>query len=953
MEGISISFQLRSFLLLSLFGLFPVLEANGTNVTAGCIKEEREALVRFKQGLEDPSGRLSSWIGEDCCRWKGVSCNNQTGNVVKLDLRSYDCYLNGGQDDPSNLNPSCMSGKISSSLLDLKHLNYLDLSMNNFQNNPVPEFLGSLDKLSYLDLSYSNFAGLVPPHLGNLSNLRYLDLGSNSLNSSQPGIWIADLSWITHLTSLEYLNLGFVNLSMVSDHWLQAFNKLPSLTKLYLPFCELQNLPHSLPHMNFTALTVIDISSNSFQPSIPEWLFNLTSLSFLDLSYNDIRGDISVLLGGLGKCWNGSLEELYLVSNQLSGQLPSSLGFFKKLRYLYLFDNLISGPIPASVGSLLNLEGLDLSYNRLNGSIPQSMGKLTKLNALYLLQNFLEGVLSQNHFQGLRNLEYLQVSSSNKSIVFNMSSDWVPPFSLKFIRIESCNVGPSFPAWLRTQKNLSRMHINNAGISDTIPDWFWELSPQISWLDFSNNQLKGVLPNSLEFALNGNDALVDLSFNRLEGTVPFWHKVTYLNLAHNLLSGSIPTSIGRGIPSLIYLNFSGNFLNGGIPDFISEMKTLQRLDLSNNNLTGEIPEQWNHCQELLVLDLSINSLSGNIPSSIFSIPKLQWLKLNGNTFSGELSFPSVNCKDLIFLDIGENELTGKIPTWIGESLLSLSELKLRSNMFSNNIPEQLCHLSHLHVLDLADNILSGPIPSCLGNLTSFRVKSSFEPVSTYQLYPFIPQMELVVKGREFNFSNILGLLNSIDLSSNNLVGTIPEDITDLLILGTLNLSNNHFTGKIPEKMGSLRRLETLDLSYNQLSGQIPPSMSSMTLLNHLNLSHNNLSGPIPSTNQFLTFNDPSIYQGNAGLCGNPLPTRCNASNSADTENQDSTGNGDSEDENERHDEVISFSIGVGLGFVFGLLGIIGSLLLNKSWRNTYFHYIDGFLKRALAGVAKK
>ncbi|XP_071913932.1 receptor-like protein EIX2 [Coffea arabica] len=274
-------------------------------------------------------------------------------------------------------------------------------------------------------------------------------------------------------------------------------------------------------------------------------------------------------------------------------------------------------------------------------------------------------------------------------------------------------------------------------------------------------------------------------------------------------------------------------------------------------------------------------------------------------------------------------------------------------MFNNNIPEQSCHLSHLHILDLADNILSGPILSCLGNLTSFRVKSSFETVSTYQLYPFIPLMELVVKGREFNLSNTLGLVNSIDLSSNNLVGTIPEEITNLLILGTLNLSNNHLTGKIPEKMGSLRRLETLDHSYNQLSGQIPPSMFSMTLLNHLNLSHNNLSGPIPSTNQFLTFNDPSIYQGNAELCGNPLPTRCNASNSADTENQGYTRNGDSEDENEKDDEVISFSVGVGLGFVSGFLGVIGSLLLNKAWRNTDFHYIDGFLKKALAGVAKK
>jgi hypothetical protein len=67
------------------------------------------------------------------------------------------------------------------------------------------------------------------------------------------------------------------------------------------------------------------------------------------------------------------------------------------------------------------------------------------------------------------------------------------------------------------------------------------------------------------------------------------------------------------------------------------------------------------------------------------------------------------------------------------------------------------------------------------------------------------------------------------------------------------------TGKIPDKIGSLHLLETVDLSNNYLSGLIPPSMSSMTFLNHLNLSRNNLSGPIPSTNQFQTFDDPSIY----------------------------------------------------------------------------------------------
>ncbi|KAK2992854.1 hypothetical protein RJ640_011947 [Escallonia rubra] len=51
-------------------------------------------------------------------------------------------------------------------------------------------------------------------------------------------------------------------------------------------------------------------------------------------------------------------------------------------------------------------------------------------------------------------------------------------------------------------------------------------------------------------------------------------------------------------------------------------------------------------------------------------------------------------------------------------------------------------------------------------------------------------------------------------------------------------------------------------------------MTSMGSLNHLNLSWNNFSGPIPSANQFLSFNDPSIYEGDPQLCGSPLSTKC-------------------------------------------------------------------------------
>ena len=158
---------LISFLLFKLL----IVEATTINSTdadlnKGCIEEERKALLEFKHGLKDHSDRLSSWVGVDCCKWRGVDCNNQTGNVIKVDLRN-------------NGDFSRLGGEISDSLLDLKHLNYLDISFNHFQGISVPDFLGSFERLRYLNLSNAVFGGVIPPHLGNLSRLNYLDLNGD------------------------------------------------------------------------------------------------------------------------------------------------------------------------------------------------------------------------------------------------------------------------------------------------------------------------------------------------------------------------------------------------------------------------------------------------------------------------------------------------------------------------------------------------------------------------------------------------------------------------------------------------------------------------------------------------------------------------------------------------------------------------------------------------------
>ncbi|KAK9153992.1 hypothetical protein Sjap_001472 [Stephania japonica] len=667
--------------------------------------------------------------------------------------------------------------------------------------------------------------------------------------------------------------------------------------------------------INITSLQQLDLNGNGLRGPIPDIFVKMTSFHTINFGSN------KNLIGGLPKSLGGlcQLRTLDLSENTISDGISKCAN--TSLEVQYLQKNNLTSPLPDSLGHLNSLTNVKLGGNKMHGHIPISLGRLSRLEEFEVNGNSWEGAISEAHFATLKNLKGLYIlPSSPRSLVINISSNWIPPFAgLELIDLSNCQVGPLSPSWIRTQRSLHQIPLDNAGIIDTIPDWFTSTYANLSFLVLSNNQIRGTVP--LKY---NHESSVGTSLSS---------QINVLDVGNNTFSGNFPLNINETMPMLTHLDVSRNMVNGAIPSAICGITSLRILILSSNQLPGNLPHCWENLGYLQVLDLSTNSLSGQVPDSIGSLGSLLFLMLSRNSFYGELPSSLQNCSQLRSIDLGENNFSAELPKWIGKNLTSLRILRLHSNSFRSGVPQELCNLSSLRILDLAHNELSGAIPHCLGSrmimvapVNQFSVNTS----SISEQIVYVDDVTIrVIKGRELEYDKNLRFLVSIDLSCNHLSGAIPMQLTNLQGLNILNLSVNSLTGKIPEKMGYLRRLESLGLSRNQLSGEIPSSISDLTSLNHLNLSYNELVGRIPSGNQLQTLADPSIYEGNPKLCGPPLSLKCQDNETAPAPNH---VNEDIE-EDEDGFEKKWFFVSMAVGFVVGYFGLLGTLWIKKAWRN--------------------
>ncbi|KAF7824588.1 receptor-like protein EIX2 [Senna tora] len=959
-----------------------------------CLASDREALLDFKSGLKDPDNVLSSWSGTNCCEWYGIRCNNNTGAVVSIDLHNpynYWFHPSTSRDGFRNL-----SGEIRPSLMKLKSIRHLDLSFNTFNGISIPAFFGSLENLKYLNLSNAGFNGIIPSNLGNLSHLKVLDL-EYMYNLDEE-----NLEWLSGLISLQHLIMSGIDLSRATD-WVGKVNKLPFITELNLRGCGLHDYNPSLTSLNFTSLTVIDLSHNYGLKMIPDWLLNISSLQYIDMRDCGLHGRIPLGLGELpnlvsldlhandltancsqlfiGGRWK-KIQMLDLSNNKLHSKLPSYLGNMTSLTHLDLLFNAMEGGIPSSIGKLCNLNYLNLAENKMAGSLPEFLegietcpsrnplpnlkilvlhdnqlvgkipywlGQLENLEELDLSNNHFASIISESHFSKLTNLKSLDLSSN--SLTVNVSSNWIPPFQLQDLYMGSCVLGPSFPAWLKSQKQLINLDFSNASISDSIPNWFWDIFPDLYWLNFSHNQLQGQLPNPLQMSQMN---YLDLSFNLLEGPINIENaSYNMLDLSHNHFSGHIPQNLSERCS---FLSLSNNNLSGKIPMSMGRMFDIEVLDLSSNKFIGRIPSSLANCSWLNALDLRSNSLSGTI-ASLGQLQYLRTLHLSDNQLSGKLPSSFINLTNLETMDLGSNQFSGDIPAWIGDGFSCLRILILRSNSFTGEIHSELSKLSSLQILDLGDNCLSGNIPPSLGDLRAMAQEQRTNKFLQYGYREtwvggggyYKESLIVNMKGMSLEYTKTLSLVTSIDLSGNKLSGKFPQELMKLSGLVVLNLSRNHITGNIPKSISNMHQLSSLDLSSNHLSGSIPPSLSSLSFLGYLNLSNNNLSGVIPYTGHMTTFEAPS-YAENPGLCGLPLPLKC-PSDDDDPNKGASNEETDGDDDDGFIDKW--FYLSLGLGFAVGLLVPYIILAVKRSWSDVYFDFVDLIIYRLSIKIHKR
>ncbi|PRP76169.1 putative leucine-rich repeat receptor-like protein kinase [Planoprotostelium fungivorum] len=614
------------------------------------------------------SNQLNGSISEDVIQWKSMQWISMKENQLTGNL-------------PNNL------GRLS-------ELTWIFLS-GNLLTGEIPDTLSRSQSLQILDLTDNSLVGSIPESFKDIHTLLYLTLGVNPLSGTIPVLPKSLLSLqidntyiggsIDNITTAPNLRIFYADLSQISGRVPDGIVNMTGLTSFSVSNCHLSGpLPKFSPEAK---LTQINFSNNNLSGPLHDQLG--TSAELISLDHNRLSGWMSPNW----KRYNATLMTLLLNDNLITND-PSGdnqMSVIRNMNQLISFsvaNNQLSGPMPNDVFlGLDNLQIFDVSGNEMNGTIHYSQYYTLQFDYLPSIRVVSECIqkclnlmyqldLSRNQFTGVLPLllacDQLQtINMSHNQFVDYVPVEWRTMDQLQSLDLSNNRLIGSLRKSIGLFKSLMELYLDNNLLEGDIPQQIGSLSVQT--LSLSGNRLTA---KSLAFL----SPLIYLQ---------------HLNLSDNQIRATLPDTLSE---SLITMDVSHNDIYGEIPEQLYTIRTLNTINMRGNELTGQL-RRFN--SDPKTLDLSDNRLSGNV-SFLSQLSYISTLRLNGNFFTGAL--PSLEGrKNLVEMDLSNNQMSGQLPNFM--NLLSLQFVNVSKNQFSGRVP-LFTGSNRLDTLDLSHNEIS-------------------------------------------------------------------------------------------------------------------------------------------------------------------------------------------------------------------------------------------------------
>ena len=524
------------------------------------------------------------------------------------------------------------------------------------------------------------------------------------------------------------------------------------------------------------------------------WIFNLSSLDTqtfyniisLEFTSNNLVGTIPDSISSLTY-----LETLSIRYEQnLTGIVPLSL---YDLNYLETFRLEYTSTFIHLSDKLCNWEYLTLFnfspweyYNVSKGYIPECIG--TKLPYLKKIQLITPSSDSQFRFSMNQTLPLESLFNCSQLVLLNFGS-----FSF-----EDSTMYPTLPDTNKLS-NMVEFSLSDVHLQGTIPDTICNIGS-----DVQTKQEKARLGNNNNGINNNTNGMVAFAFesNNLEGTIPscifekmFTVGIDYIEFGLNNLNGSLPSSESMNL-----------FLDNLTQTYYTN---------NNNNTNSKYTMNWNNECTVYYLILSDNHLSGTIPDWLTKCNYTSMLLLENNEFTGTLPNKFI----VNSINFGGNNIEGTIP---------------------NDFILDILHLG-ASFIDLSDNKLTGSVSSIF--ISNFDNEDEIVAIyfqnNKLESFPF---------GKMEYFHN----LTSLVLSNNKIYHQHSGKIINRLLTWNNNLQHlilhqNKITGDINTWNTSADNLKVLTLHENDISGKLDADMSTKLIPNieYLTLFENRLSCQLP------------------------------------------------------------------------------------------------------------